>query len=86
MDKNMNRKVDCQKRRVKKSVLLTAFAIAGIIILTIALTFIFYSPRVDDTPHFSTQPSEGVGVGNTDSEASSSVLLENASIPAMRKV
>ena len=73
MDKNMNRKVDCQKRRVKKSVLLTAFAIAGIIILTIALTFIFYSPRVDDTPHFSTQPSEGVGVGNTDSEASSSV-------------
>ena len=73
MDKNMNRKVDCQKRRIKKSVLLTAFAIAGIIILTIALTFVFYSPKVDDTPHFSTQPSEGVGVGNTDSEASSSL-------------
>ncbi len=70
MDKNMNRKVNCQKRRIKKSVL-TAFAIAGMIILTIAMTFIFYSPRVDDTPHFSTQPSEGVGVGNTDSEASS---------------
>lgn len=73
MDKNMNRKVDCQKRRIKKSVLLTAFAIAGIIILTIALTFVFYSPKVDDTPHFSTQPSEGVGVGNPDSEASSSL-------------
>ena len=71
MDKNMNRKVDCQKRRIKKSVLLTVFAIAGIIILTIMLTFIFYSPRVDDTPHFSTQPNESVVVGNTDSEASS---------------
>ena len=73
MNKNMNRKVDCQKRRLKRSILLTAFAIAGISILTITLTFIFYSPKVDDTPHFSTQPTEDVGVGNTDSEASSSL-------------
>ena len=71
MDKNMNRKVGCQKRRIKKSVLLTAFAIAGMIILTIMLTFIFYSPRVDDKPHFSTLPNESVGAEDTDSEASS---------------
>ena len=71
MDKNMNRNVDCQKRKIKKSVLFTAFAIAGIIILTIMLTFIFYSPKVDDKPHFSTLPNEGVGAKDTDSEASS---------------
>lgn len=75
MDQNKNgiQKVNCQKRKIKKSVLCTAFAIAGIIILTIVLTFIFYSPKVDEAPHFSTQPSGKGEAVSPDSEAASSV-------------
>ena len=72
-NKNINKNVNCQKRKIKKSVLLTAFAMTGIIILTIVLTFIFYSPRVDDIPQFSVQPGESTAAGVPDSEASSSV-------------
>ena len=53
--------------------MLTVLAIAGIFILTIMLTFVFYSPRVDDRPQFSTGQNENVGEDPTDSEASSSV-------------
>lgn len=72
-NKNINKNVNCQKRKIKKSVLLTAFAIAGMIILTVMVTFIFYSPKVDDTPHFPTQTGESPDAGATDSEAASSV-------------
>ena len=75
MDQNKNviQKSDCQKRRIGKNILLTVLAIAGIFILTIMLTFVFYSPRVDDRPQFSTGQNENVGEDPTDSEASSSV-------------
>ena len=73
LNKNINKKVNCQKRKIKKSVLFTAFAIAGMIILTIVLTFMFYSPKVDDVPHFSTQQDQNADTDATDSEVSSSV-------------
>ena len=75
MDQNKNviQKSDCQKRKIGKTILLTVLAIAGIFILTIVLTLLFYSPRVDDRPPFSTGQNENAGADPSDSEASSSV-------------
>ena len=72
-NKNVNSKANCQKRKIAKTVLLTVLAISGLLILTVTLTFIFYSPRVDADPHFSTQSGESADAAHTDSETSSSV-------------
>jgi LCP family protein required for cell wall assembly len=70
-NRNINKNVSCEKRKLGKTVLLTVLAIVGIFILTVTLTFIFYSPRVDDRPHFSVVQNAGTRT-DTDSEAFSS--------------
>ena len=61
-----DKKAGCPRRAAGKSLFKMSLIIASIFILTIMLTFIFYSPRVDDRPQFSTD-------ANSDFEASSSV-------------
>ena len=61
-----DKKAGCFKKAAGKSLFKMSLIIASIFILTITLTFIFYSPRVDDRPQFSTD-------GHSDFEASSSV-------------
>jgi LCP family protein required for cell wall assembly len=68
-----NKKAGCRKKATVKSVCLTILAIAGMFILTVLLTLLCYSPRVDDQPHFSTEREDGTHAEYTDSEAASSV-------------
>lgn len=68
-----NKKAGCRKRATVKSVCLTILAIAGVFMLTVLLTLLCYSPRVDDQPHFSTQRDDGTRAEYTDSETASSV-------------
>ena len=65
-----DKKAGCKKRVAGKFCLKTILVIASIFILTITLTFIFHSPRVDDQPHFSTDGNRG---DHSDFETSSPV-------------
>ena len=65
-----DKKAGCKKRTARKSLLKTVLIIASIFILTFTLTFVFYSPRVDDRPHFST---DGIRGEYSDFETSSPV-------------
>jgi len=65
-----DKKAGCKKHAVRKSLVKTSLIIASIFILTITLTFVFYSPQVDDRPHFSTG---GVHGDHSDFETSSPV-------------
>lgn len=66
-----DKKTGCKKRTAGKSLVKTILIIASIFILTFTLTIVFYSPRVDDEPHFSTDRNNGAE--HTDFETSSPV-------------
>lgn len=73
LNENKNKKSGRGKGKTAKSVLCASLTVVGCFILMFALTFIFYSPQVDDEPHFSTDAAAPLQGGQSDSEPASSV-------------
>jgi len=73
LNENKSRRPRRRRRRFRKSFLCAVFGTLGIFILTTGLTILFYTPSVDEKPHFQTEAVGKAPGSPSDSEASSSL-------------